>query len=56
MNGFSWLGVILLIAWAVMWLGLKMAFGLIHLLALIGIVLIVWGIVRRGASAVSSRT
>lgn len=55
MNGLSWLGVVLLIVWGVLWLGLKMVSGLIHLLALVGIVLLVWGIVRRGANAVQSR-
>jgi hypothetical protein len=55
MNGLSWLGVILVVVWAVLWLGLKMVSGMIHLLVLVGVALIIWGLVRRGANAVQSR-
>ena len=55
MNGLSWLGVVLVVVWAVLWLGLKMVSGMIHLLVLVGVALIIWGLVRRGANAVQSR-
>ena len=55
MNGLTWLGVILIVLWAVLWLGVKIVSGMIHLLVLVGLALLVWGLVRRGASAVKSR-
>ena len=55
MHSLTWLGVVLLVVWAVLWLGLKIASGIVHLLVLAAIVLIVLGFVRRGARAVGSR-
>jgi hypothetical protein len=55
MNVLSLLGVVLVVLWAVLWLGLKVVSGLIHLLVLAGVVMIVWGLVARGANAVKSR-
>jgi uncharacterized membrane protein (DUF485 family) len=48
-----WLGIILIVAWAVLWLGLKLATGLIHLMVIIGLALIVWGMIKRGARAIT---
>ena len=48
-----WLGIILVIAWAVLWLGLKLATGLIHLLVVVGLALVVWGLIKRGARAIT---
>ena len=39
----------------VLWLGLKLASGMIHLVVLVGLAMVVWGLVRRGAGAVKSR-
>lgn len=50
---YLWLGVILVVTWAVMWLGLKIATGLIHLLVVVGLVLVVWGLIKRGARAIT---
>jgi hypothetical protein len=55
MHGFVWLGIVLLVLWAILWLGLKIASGVIHLLVLVAIVMIVWGLVKRGARAVDRR-
>ncbi len=55
MNALGWLGIILVALWAVLWLGLKVVSGFIHLLVLAGLVLIVWGLMKRGASAISGR-
>jgi hypothetical protein len=55
MNGLGWLGVILIVLWAVLWLGLKVVSGVIHLLVLAGVALVIWGLVKRGAAAVSGR-
>ncbi len=48
-----WLGIVLVVAWAFMWLGLKIATGLIHLLVILGLVLVVWGLIKRGARAIT---
>lgn len=52
MHGFVWLGMVLLAIWAVLWLGLKIASGVIHLIVLAAVVFIVWGLIKKGARAV----
>ncbi len=47
-----WLGVLLLVVWAVLWLGFKIVSGVVHLLVLAAIAFIVWGLLKRGARAV----
>ena len=53
MNPLVTLGVLLLAVWAVLWLGFNVVSGLIHLLVIVAIVMIVWGLAKRGAAAVS---
>jgi len=53
MNPLVTLGVLLLAVWAVLWLGFHVVSGLVHLLVIVAIVMIVWGLVKRGAAAVS---
>jgi Flp pilus assembly protein TadB len=53
MKFLSLIGVAFVILWAVLWLGVKMAVGAIHLLLLLGVVMIVWGFI---AGARSTRT
>jgi hypothetical protein len=55
MHPLVWLGIVLLVVWALLWLGFQVVSGIVHLLALVAAALIVWGLVRKGASAVSSR-
>lgn len=55
MHPFVWLGVVLLVLWAVLWLGFKIVSGVVHLLVLAAVVLIVWGLVKKGARAVGNR-
>jgi hypothetical protein len=55
MHPFVWLGVALVVLWAIMWLGLKIVSGVIHLLVIAGIVLLVWGLVKKGTNAVKQR-
>lgn len=43
-----WLGLALVVAWAVLWLGIKMAVFAVHALLLIGVALIGWGLLQRG--------
>jgi hypothetical protein len=55
MHPFVWLGVVLLVLWAVLWLGFKLVSGVVHLLVIVGVVFLVWGLVKRGARAVGNR-
>lgn len=48
MKPLVWLGIGLIVAWAILWLGIKMAVFAVHLLLLIGVALIGWGLLRRG--------
>jgi len=41
------IGVILIVAWVVLWLVVKITFGAIHLLLLAGIVMLVVGFIKR---------
>ena len=52
MHPFVWLGVAALVVWAVLWLGLNIVSGAIHLLLLVGAAFLIWGLVKRGARAV----
>ena len=49
------LGIILIVLWAVLWLGFHIVSGIIHLLIVVGVILIVWGLIKRGARAVDRR-
>ena len=53
MNLHMGLGVLLLIVWAVCWLGFHIVTGTIHLIVVLALVFIVWGFVKRGAGAVT---
>ena len=55
MNVLAWVGIVLLVLWAVLWLGFKIVSGIVHLLVLIGVVLLIWGLVKKGARAVGRR-
>jgi hypothetical protein len=50
-----WLGIALVVAWAFLWVGLKIATGLIHLVVIVGLALIIWGYIKRGARALTGR-
>jgi len=52
MNPFVTLGVLLLAVWAVLWLGFHIVAGVIHLLVLVAIGLMIWGLVKKGARAI----
>lgn len=49
------LGIVLLVLWIVGWLFFKAVGAIIHLLLLVGVALIVWGLIKRGAHAVRRR-
>lgn len=42
----SLLGIAFIIAWLVLWLAVKITFGAIHLLVVIGIILIVLALIK----------
>lgn len=46
MSILKWLGIAIIIAWLVLWLAVKITFGAIHLLLLLGVALLVVGFVK----------
>jgi len=52
MHPFVILGVALLAVWAVLWLGFHVVAGAIHLLVLVAVGLIVWGLLKKGVRAI----
>jgi hypothetical protein len=47
MNAVFWLlGIVLIVAWLVLWLAVKITFGAIHLLVVIGVIMIILAIVK----------
>ena len=50
------IGIALLVLWGVLWLGFNIVGGLVHLLVIAAIVLIAWGLLKRGARAVDRHT
>jgi hypothetical protein len=49
MAALKWLGIALIVTWLVLWLAVKITFGAIHLLLLIGAALLVVGLVKSAA-------
>ena len=47
------LGVVLVVLWAVLWLGLKIATGLIHVMLIVGLAFVIWGLIKRGVRAIT---
>jgi hypothetical protein len=45
-----WIGVAMVVCWGILWLGIKMAVGAVHLLLVLGAVLIVWGLLKGRSS------
>lgn len=45
-----WIGIAMMICWAVLWLGIKIAIGAVHLLLLLGAALVIWGLLQKGRS------
>ncbi|HEU4486695.1 MAG TPA: hypothetical protein VFR96_14505 [Povalibacter sp.] len=41
-----WVGIAMVVAWAILWLGIKMAIGAVHALLVLGLIAIVWGLVQ----------
>jgi hypothetical protein len=46
MKALLWIGVVMVVCWGILWLGIKIAVGAIHLLLILGVALIAWGLVN----------
>ncbi len=55
MHPFVWIGVVLFVLWAILWLGFKIVSGLVHVLIVVAVVMVAWGLVKKGARAVRGR-
>ena len=53
-SAFVWIGIVLLVLWALLWLGFHVVTGLVHLLVIAAVVFIIWGLVKKGARAVNN--
>jgi hypothetical protein len=42
-----WIGIAMMVCWGVLWFGIKLAVGAIHLLLVLGLALIGWGLLQR---------
>ncbi|MBW3573029.1 MAG: hypothetical protein KY467_18185 [Gemmatimonadetes bacterium] len=49
MHPMVWLGLALLVLWAIAWLVLKVVSFAVHLLLIAAVLFVVWGLVKRGA-------
>ncbi len=49
MGALKWLGAALIITWLVLWLAVKITFGAIHLLFLIGVAMLLVGLFKSAA-------
>jgi hypothetical protein len=45
-----WLGAAMIVCWGILWLGVKLAVVAVHLLLILGVVLIGWGLLHKGRS------
>lgn len=52
MNVLLWIGALLVVLWLLGWLAFEIVGGVIHLLLIVGLALVIWGLVKRGARAV----
>jgi hypothetical protein len=46
MHVLAWLGVLFIVAWLILWLGLKLTFAAIHIIVALGVILLIIGLVR----------
>jgi hypothetical protein len=42
-----WIGVAMMICWGILWFGIKLPVGAIHILLILGLVLFCWGLLQR---------
>jgi hypothetical protein len=51
MKAVYWIGLAMVVCWGILWLGLKIAVGAIHLMLILGALLIGWGLLHRQFSS-----
>jgi hypothetical protein len=51
MKALFWIGLVMVVCWGLLWLGLNIALGAIHLLLILGAILIGWGLLHRQVSS-----
>jgi hypothetical protein len=51
MKALFWIGIAMVVCWGIIWLGLKVAVGAIHLMLILGALLIGWGMLQRQFSS-----
>ncbi|HSJ25246.1 MAG TPA: hypothetical protein VK929_11280 [Longimicrobiales bacterium] len=49
------LGIVLIVIWAVLWLVFRILAWTVHLLVFVGLILLLYGLVRRGTRQVRDR-
>ena len=42
-----WIGIAMMVCWGVLWFGIELAIGAIHLLLVLGFALFCWGLLQR---------
>jgi hypothetical protein len=47
MHILSWVGIALLVCWTILTLGLGVLSGIVHVFAVVGLILLLWGMMKR---------
>jgi hypothetical protein len=47
MHTLAWVGIALLVCWTILTLGLGIPSGIVHVFAVVGLILLVWGLMKR---------
>lgn len=45
-NVLIWIGIAIVVCWAFLWLSVKIAAAAVHLLLVLGIALVIWGLIQ----------
>lgn len=49
------IGIVVIVLWAVLWLVFRVVAFFVHILVVVGLVLVLWGLLKRGRRQVSDR-
>ena len=55
MPALDWLGIALLVLWAVLWIGFKIVAIGVHLIVIAGLLLVLYALFRKGSAEVKRR-
>ncbi len=47
MHTLAWVGIALIVCWTILTLGIGIPSGIVHLFAVVGVILLVWGLMKR---------